>query len=225
MVKSTRSGTRERLRRDVVVNGAIALADAEGLDAVTIRRLAQDHGVTPMALYWHFREKNDLLDAMAERLLSDIDLPTPGTEPWDDRLRAVLTAVVAAMRPHPLVAGLTLTRVLRSDAGLAVADRVLGLLAAAGFDTEHASQTANFLLFSTVMLVTSEPGRHAPNGTEEREALIREKRAMLGALSPARYPHVISAAVALTECRDEERYFGTGVDFLVAGVRGVRPTV
>ena len=42
---------RERLSRDTIVDGAIALADAEGLDAVTIRRLAEDHGVTPMALY------------------------------------------------------------------------------------------------------------------------------------------------------------------------------
>jgi TetR/AcrR family transcriptional regulator, tetracycline repressor protein len=65
-----RSGpvARERLSRDTIVDGAIALADAEGLDAVTIRRLAQDHEVTPMALYWHFKDKGELLDALRPHL-------------------------------------------------------------------------------------------------------------------------------------------------------------
>ena len=72
-----RSGARERLSRDTIVAGAIALADAEGLDAVTIRRLAQDHEVTPMALYWHFKDKGELLDGIAERLFADMRLPAP----------------------------------------------------------------------------------------------------------------------------------------------------
>jgi len=57
--------TRGRLSREAIVVGAIALADAEGLDAVTIRRLAQEHGVTPMAMYWHFSDKDSLLDGLS----------------------------------------------------------------------------------------------------------------------------------------------------------------
>ena len=70
--RRSRSGDRERLSRDTIVAGAIELADAEGLDAVTIRRLAQDHDVTPMALYWHFKDKGELLDGIAERLFADV---------------------------------------------------------------------------------------------------------------------------------------------------------
>ena len=57
--------TRVRLSRETIVASAVALADAEGLEAVTIRRLAQEHGVTPMAMYWHFSDKDSLLDAPA----------------------------------------------------------------------------------------------------------------------------------------------------------------
>jgi hypothetical protein len=60
MTKPARPVERDRLNREAIVTSAIALADAEGLDAVTIRRLAQDQAVTPMALYWHFRDKEKL---------------------------------------------------------------------------------------------------------------------------------------------------------------------
>src|SRR6202007_1735318 len=84
---------RERLSRDTIVDGAIALADAEGLDAVTIRRLAQDHEVTPMALYWHFKDKGELLDGIAERLFAGVRLPAPSRKPWPEQLRSILEAL------------------------------------------------------------------------------------------------------------------------------------
>ena len=65
---------RTRLTRAVVVDRALQLADADGLEALTIRKLATDLGVTPMALYWHFRSKDELLDGLTERLWGEIDL-------------------------------------------------------------------------------------------------------------------------------------------------------
>ena len=65
---------RTRLSKRAVVDRALKLADADGLDTLTIRKLAQDLGVTPMALYWHFRSKDDLLEGMAEQVWSEIDV-------------------------------------------------------------------------------------------------------------------------------------------------------
>src|SRR5665213_3657639 len=67
---ATGTDTRERLSRDVIAAGAVALADREGIDAVTIRRLATDNAVTPMALYWHFKDKDAVLDGIAEQIYS-----------------------------------------------------------------------------------------------------------------------------------------------------------
>ena len=66
---------RTRLTRAVVVDRALQLADADGLEALTIRKLATDLGVTPMALYWHFRSKDELLDGLTERLWGEMGTP------------------------------------------------------------------------------------------------------------------------------------------------------
>ena len=82
---------RVTLTRQTVVEGALALADAEGLEAVTIRRLAKRLGVTPMALYWHFPSKDELLDGVAASLFEKVDLSLGGASGgWQNQLRALL---------------------------------------------------------------------------------------------------------------------------------------
>src|ERR1051325_5968816 len=137
---------KERLSRERIVECAIALADAEGLEAVTIRRLAQDQGVTPMALYWHFKDKELLLDGIAERLLSDVVLPGPSGRPWHEQLRDVLSALLVVLRAHPAVADLLKARVLLSEPGLTIAEHALRLLREAGFSAEQAAQLSGHAL-------------------------------------------------------------------------------
>src|SRR3978361_2253941 len=74
-VTPTKSATRPSLTREGVADRALALADADGLEAVTIRRLATELGVTPMALYWHFRTKEDLLEGLGDRVLDAVEVP------------------------------------------------------------------------------------------------------------------------------------------------------
>src|SRR3954469_21033636 len=117
-VTEQRTTARASLTRDRVVDRALAVADAEGIEAVTIRRLATELGVTPMALYWHFKTKDDLLAGAADRLLDDVVVPEPADD-WAADLRAVLVALVTAMRPDPQVAGLVANRMLQHPTGLA----------------------------------------------------------------------------------------------------------
>lgn len=201
---------------------AVALADAEGLDAVTVRRLAQEHGVTPMAMYWHFNDKDALLDGIAEQLIGAVVLPAPSDEPWYVQLRAILEAFLVAIRPHPNVAGLALRRILICEAGLTMAEQALGLLRSAGFTAEKAAEVGTFVLCGVITMVTNEPGWHSPMEPAALDELIRQKTATLAALAPDRYPNVQAAAPALVKCRDEDDYFGTNLDLLVAGVRGVQ---
>jgi AcrR family transcriptional regulator len=219
---STQPAPRERLTPESVARRAVALADAEGLDAVTVRRLAQDLGVTPMALYRHFSDKDALLDAMAECLLADVAVPESRSGAWDKQMREVLDAFLAALRPHPNVAELTLHTILTSTPGLVLAERVLELLADAGFPAEHAAEVGTYALCSLVTLVTTEPGRAERGGDAEAyEDTIRAKRATLASLSPARYPHVVAAADALADCANDDAYYRLGADLVVAGMQGV----
>ena len=211
---------RGRLSREAIIVSAVSLADAEGLEAVTIRRLAQEHGVTPMAMYWHFNDKDSLLDALAEHLIEAVQLPEPGDEEWDTELREILRAFLVAIRPHPTLAALVLRRILIAESGLRIAERVLGLLGRAGFGVDRAAEIGTFLICSVITLVGADPTPN-PYAGEERDQLIREKRAKLESLSPARYPNVVAAAPALVACRDADDYFTLNLDLLVLGVRGL----
>ncbi|HEY2043543.1 MAG TPA: TetR/AcrR family transcriptional regulator C-terminal domain-containing protein [Jatrophihabitans sp.] len=209
--------TKDRLDRETVVTRAIALADAEGIDALTIRRLAADFHVTPMALYWHFKNKDELFDGIAEQLFRTVVLPdASGT--WADRLRACLSAVTSALRPHPAIASLTQSRLLASESGLVVAERALGLLDEAGFTSDQAAEIGGYLVNAIVTLITAEPGRD--RGAEA----VRHQRAMLGALSPDRFPHVIAAADALSACADDDAYYARGIGLLITGAQGLVET-
>jgi len=221
---SASSTTRERLSRETLAAGALALADREGLEAVTIRRLATDKSVTPMALYWHFKDKDAVLDGIAEQIFDSVVLPEPSTGDWDEQLREVLDAVLAAIRPHPLAADLLAPRVMKSVAGLVLAERVIGMLRRAGFSPQQASQTASFLLCSIVTLVTSEPGKQTNLTAEDQENLDRGKRAQLASLDPKLFPSLLESAEFFLYCDDEDTYFARGMDFLVDGTRGVRPS-
>src|SRR5829696_2199994 len=106
---------RATLTPRAVVEGALSLADAEGLEAVTIRRLAKELGVTPMALYWHFRSKDELLDGMAARIFEEVDLTVDASAAWQEQLRALLGSMLGVLRTRPSTAILLSTRTASSE--------------------------------------------------------------------------------------------------------------
>jgi TetR/AcrR family tetracycline transcriptional repressor len=210
-----------RLNKEALVSTAMEIADTQGLDAVTVRRLAQEHGVTPMALYRHFTDKEDVLDALAARLFEQVVIPVQDDRAWDEQMADLLSAFVKVLRPHPAVAALVVTRGLDSEPALTLAERALGLLASAGFPVEEAAGIAGAALCSLGALVVTEPGGGpaAPADPEERDAAIRARRATLSALSPTRYPHVVAAAGVLADCPNDDAYYERGVHTIVNGMR------
>jgi TetR/AcrR family tetracycline transcriptional repressor len=219
-VTPTKSATRPSLTREGVADRALALADAEGLEAVTIRRLATELGVTPMALYWHFRTKEDLLEGLGDRVLDAVEVPE-ATDDWAADVRAALVALVTAMRPHPQVAQLVTGRMMAHPKGLALTETALRSLHAAGFAEEPASYLAMQALRAAVTMVTGDQVDDSGVSPAERETHLRQKQAMIAALDPERYPSVVAHAKAMTYCSDVETFFGLGVDLYVAGVQGL----
>ena len=216
----TKSDTRPSLSRDLVADRALEIADAEGIDAVTIRRLATELGVTPMALYWHFKTKDDLLDGLADRVLDTVELPDRSGE-WAADIRAALVALVTAMRPHPQAAHRVAERVMAHPKGLELTEIALSTLSTAGFSPEAASYLAMQALRSAVSMVTADLVDDSGQTPEERDAHLRRKQATIASLDPARYPAVVAHAAAMTYCGDPESLFALGVDLYVAGVRGL----
>jgi TetR/AcrR family tetracycline transcriptional repressor len=219
-VPPTKTETRPSLSRDLVADRALEIADAEGLEAVTIRRLATELGVTPMALYWHFKTKDDLLDGVADRILDTVELPARSGD-WTADIRAALVALVTAMRPHPQAAHRVAERIMAHPQGLELTEAALSTLAAAGFSPEAASYLAMQAMRSAIAMVTADVVDDSGQTPEEREAHLRRKQATIASLDPQRYPAVVSHAEAMTYCSDPQVVFDLGVDLFVAGVRGL----
>ena len=133
-------GERTRLTRDFVVTRALALADELGLDGLTIRKLATELGVTPMALYWHFRSKDELLDGLADRVWSEINVELDRCAPWPDQFRRLYESLLTVLRSHPAAAGLLLrSKQMEIAAACSAMEASLEILRTAGFGVEDAS--------------------------------------------------------------------------------------
>src|SRR5918997_3724515 len=201
-----------------VVDGALALADAGGLQAVTIRRLAGELGVTPMALYWHFRGKDELLDARAARIFEEVDPSVDASAAWQEQLRALLGSMLGVLRAHPSAATLLSTRTVSSEGGLRATEVVLGVLRRGGFSPAQATQIARHAVVTVVNLVGGEAGAVAGEGSGGLADARRGAPLLLGSLPPERYPRLVEAAVPLSEGVDPEAYFAFGLDLLLAGI-------
>jgi TetR/AcrR family transcriptional regulator, tetracycline repressor protein len=212
---------RATLTPRAVVEVALALAEAEGLEAVTIRRLARELSVTPMALYWHFRSKDELLDGMAARIFEEIDLSVDASATWQEQLRALLGSMVSVLRAHPSTAILLSTRTASSEGSLRATEVALDILRRGGFSPTEATQIARHALSTVVNLVSGEPGVVAREESGKLRNARRRARLYLESLPPERYPRLVEAATPLSEGVDPDTYFAFGLDLLLAGVEAM----
>jgi TetR/AcrR family transcriptional regulator, tetracycline repressor protein len=201
------------------VDGALALTDAEGLEGLTIRRLATHLGVTPMALYWHFKNKEQLLDGIADRLWSLIDTDIDTGLPWPERLRTLMGSTVDVLSAHTSTATLMVTTPLdAAEHCFDIMEVALGIFADAGFSPSEGAALVRHGLRTVTMLAIGDPGITPKHSADEAAEFIRRKRIHIETLSCARYPHVVEAAGPLTEMDDTAAF---GIELFVAGVEAL----
>ena len=214
-------GERTRLTRAAVVDQALALADKSGLDSLTIRKLATELGVTPMALYWHFRGKDELLNGLAERIWGEIDLTVDRAAPWTEQIRRLLESLLTVLRAHPAAPELLLgSEKMNSEPARNATELTLDILRTAGFTPEDASFAARSVLWTGITLVMSEPGIESLDDAERTE-LQRKKQVTLATQSSAKYPRLVECAVPMTACDNPEKHYEFGVDVFIGGLAAV----
>lgn len=131
------------LNRDVLSATALQILDAHGLAALSMRRLASELGVDPMAAYRHLPNKDALLDAVLDRVLRDVDLPSHTDSPWNLRLRAGVKALMETLLRHPRAAPLLAERTWTTPYGLAVSEWFMRTLVEAGIPARDAFLATN----------------------------------------------------------------------------------
>jgi AcrR family transcriptional regulator len=125
---------RKRLTPERVVDAAVTLADERGIEAVTMRRLAKALGVEAMSLYNHVASKDELLDAMADRVMAEFDLSTTGD--WEADIRGLAASAHETLLRHPWAPTLIMSPPRVLDARLDYMEFLLGTLRNAGFSPE-----------------------------------------------------------------------------------------
>jgi TetR/AcrR family tetracycline transcriptional repressor len=214
-------GERARLTRAAVVGRALALADESGLDALTIRKLATELGVTPMALYWHFRGKEELLGGLVERVWSEFDLTVDRAAPWTEQIRTLLESLLKVLRAHPAAPDLLLhAEKLHSEAARNATELTLDILRTAGFSPEDASIAARSALWTGITLVMSEPGIESLDDAERTE-LQRKRQVQLATQSLAKFPRLVECAMPMTNCDNPEDHYKFGVDLFIGGLAAI----
>jgi TetR/AcrR family transcriptional regulator, tetracycline repressor protein len=213
---------RPKLSKATVVERGLALADAEGLEAVTIRRLAAELGVTPMALYWHFRNKDELLMGLAEAVWTELDVRVDPRDDWPVQLRRLLTSLVQVLRRHPNASPLLVgSEKLMGDAAMVASETALEVLQRGGFDLEYSAAIMRSALLTGVMLAISEPGFEPGETDADRTERLRQTRVRLALLPPDRFPLVVAAAGPLTSRDDPDFHYQLGIDMFMAGVQAL----
>ncbi len=213
-------GGRARLSKRAVVDRALKLADTDGLDALTIRKLAQDLGVTPMALYWHFRSKEDLLEGVAEQVWGEIEVRVDPSVPWWAQLQAGLESLIRVLRAHPSAPQLLLEHEKRNEAALRATEAALEILLGAGFDRPARRRDRPQHAVDRDHAGHERAGYHPELAEDERAEFQRRNEIYLAMLPPARYPHLVRCAAPMANCEPEFHY-RLGVELFIAGVRAI----
>ena len=218
------------LTRAAIVKRALKLGETEGLDAVSLRRLAQEFGVTPMALYRHVRDKQDLINAMAELAMEGLDLTVGfrASMSWTDRVRRALLNFRDQMQERPLALQL---QIAYSGDNLSAFWRpiedVLGILLNAGFKRREAATSIRIVsnLLAGYLLVVRPAGRNADQEGNSVDRELLRKRFELGLLSlhGDQFPNTVVNARELADvwASDPDRSWPDTVDLLVFGLEAM----
>jgi AcrR family transcriptional regulator len=174
MTERNRGGVAVADRRREILDTALAIADEGGIEAVSMRAVAQRVGVTAMALYPHFRGKEALLDGLVGRVLAELTLPDPAA-PWRDRLRDLAHAARRLAHRHPAVAPLLFSRPAVTPDALRVVDAIYQALLDAGVPSDQVARIERMLSTFVLGYAVSEVGGRfgtATMGTREKRGQL-----------------------------------------------------
>jgi TetR/AcrR family transcriptional regulator, tetracycline repressor protein len=144
-------GQRAGLTREGVIAEAGAVLAEEGLQKLSMRRLAQRLGVAPNALYSHVSGRTDLIDALLDETLAEVQAPGPARDDWRSGVETIMRRTYTVLLAHPDLVGLYVARRgARGPRAVALGDTILALLARAGIEGEPARQALRALIVHTI---------------------------------------------------------------------------
>jgi AcrR family transcriptional regulator len=200
---------RQPLSRRAIVEAAVEILDAEGADALTVRRLGEKLNTGSATLYWHISGKDELAELVYDHVMGELTLPAPDPAHWQEQIKDMARQVYRVLLQHNDLARLSFGRVPVGPNMLRVIDWSLELLRAAGIPDRPAGYFGDILgryLDASVLEVTAQGGPP-----------IDEVGAYFASLPAEQFPNIAALSPTMFDGTDEER-FEFGLDVLVQGL-------
>ena len=202
------------LTKERILQGAVDLADRQGLAALTMRRLGSDLGVEAMSLYKHVANKDEILDGMVEAVIGEIDIPEDGAD-WKEAMRSRAVSAREVLSRHSWAIGLLEAGAPTKPAALRYMDSILGNLLSAGFSIENAAH-AFWLLDCYVYGHVIQETSLAFRTTEE---MVETEPSVLDEPTMDDYPHLGAMYQhALTSGQSIDSEFEFGLELILEGL-------
>jgi AcrR family transcriptional regulator len=214
-----REPARAPLSRDAIVGAALRVVDAEGLAGMSMRRVADELGTVPSAIYWHVRNKDELLQLVLDRVAGEIELPEPDPANWQEQAKQLAREMRRVLTKHRDIARVSIGSIPAGPNVLLVVEWMLGLLRSAGVPDRTAALAGDlFGLYVGAYAYEESLGLASPTGEDlppgEVVAMLRDYWL---SLPPSRFPNTVALVDSLFEGGPDER-FEFGLDVLVQGL-------
>ncbi|MEZ0366027.1 TetR/AcrR family transcriptional regulator [Mycobacterium sp. pUA109] len=199
-----------QLTRDSIIATAITMIESDGVDTLTMRKLATACGAAPMSLYRHVATKEELLRAVVDTYLADVELPATDDLPWHEAIQQVILAVGAAFEAHTHLAEIMAIQPVDAAAVLDAMERIARALRSAGFDDNGVrSGLATLSAFATGYAHRRAEYRRAPETRAHRFSRLSAE--------PVRFATLLS--ISAGDTLDTPEDFRAGLALIVQALR------
>jgi AcrR family transcriptional regulator len=207
------------LSEDAVVNAGLAILQSEGLEAVTMRRVAAALDTGAASLYVYVSGRDGLLQAMLDRVTATVDLEVPDPSRWRSQLHSLLQRMRQALVAHPGIAAMTLAYPPTTEAVLLLTENLLGILLAGGLDPQDAAWACDILVMLVTAVASEDDVRRARGSSDEgdRREHVEGLYETFAELPPDRFPLLGAHAAAMVAGDGDER-FRFAIDVILDGV-------
>jgi AcrR family transcriptional regulator len=211
------------LSREAIVDAALRVVDRDGLEATSMRRVAEELAAAPSALYWHVRNKDELLQLVFDRVAGEIELPLPDPEQWQEQAKTVAREMRRVLTSHRDIARVSLGAIPVGPNVLRVVEWMHALLRGAGLPDRVVALVGDlFGLYVGAYAYEESLGLASPTGEDlPPEQVVAMLREYWESLPPALFPHTLALLDVLFEGGPDER-FEFGLDVLVRGLASLQ---
>jgi AcrR family transcriptional regulator len=205
------------------VNAGLAIVDAEGLDALTMRTVAHSLGTGAASLYAHVASKEELLEAIVERVIGEVELPgEPDPQRWEDQLKALAREMRQVFTRHRDLARASFARIPLGENALRGSEWMIAVMRAGGLADQVIAYACD-LLPLYVMSIAYEESLFMGEGltAEDVHGFVARMRDYFAGLPIDRFPNVVALADELTAGEGGDVRFEFGLDVLIRGLSAV----